>query len=433
MTLGMDRDATTHRRWQNTFLAGAIVFGLAALGDAAGTVYALTAPGYVFEDGEFAGELMVFVLATALTLGCLALGRWHDRRRAALVAEHEHWLPGPTERNGQGQVDLDVETTRLRPLVLRSVGLVLVWLAVLAGVVAGFVALSASADHLLKTGARVTGEVLGVYKPSRDDDTIYVAYPVGYGHYRYADIIWDSGRPYTEGQQITVIYDKADPDRVRTLDETNDDQTWTWVLVIGTISGVSGLVLSVIAAVNWRRRCRAVLATGWRIASVTVVPDYPIRRGRHMPDIEVAYRDGTRITLRAATSSHGSVPMKHEPNRQAWIGGTDRDMVVLFPHGRRREPPYAVPAYALNMRTGAKTVAAPVPENPEQTALVKRKVHRFVIAISGWYAALIAAGVVLMVLNLLWPLFFVVVVGSLAPIPVTQVYFTRMRAALEEK
>jgi hypothetical protein len=125
--------------------------------------------------------------------------------------------------------------------------------------------------------------------------------------------------------------------------------------------------------------------------------------------------------------------MKHEPNRQAWIGGTDRDMVVLFPHGRWREPPYAVPAYALNMRADARTPAALVPEDPEQTALVKRRVRGFVIAISGWYAVLIAAGVVLMVLNLLWPLFFVVVVGSLAPIPLTQIYFARMRAALEEK
>ena len=433
MTLGMDRDATTHRRWQNTFLAGAIVFGLAALGVAAGTVYALTAPGYVFEDGELVGEIMVFVLAAALMLGCVALGRWHDRRRAALVAEHEHWLPDLTEHNGQGQVDLDVETTRLRPLVLRSVGLIFVWIAVLAGVVAGFVAMSASADHLLKTGARVTGEVLGVYKHSRNDDTIYVAYPVGYGHYRYADIVWDSGRQYTKGQQLTVIYDKADPDRVRTLDETNDDQTWTWVLVIGTVAGASGLVLSVIAAVNWRRRRRAVLATGWRIASVTVVPDYPVRRGRHMPDIDVVYRDGTRITLRAATSSHGSVPLKHEPNRQAWIGGTDRDMVVLFPHGRWREPPFAVPAYALNMRTVAKNTAVAVPENPEQTAFVKRKFRRFLIVMAGWYVALIAACVVLVVLNLVWPLFFVGLVGSLAPVAFAQMYFARMRAALEEK
>ncbi|OXM68634.1 hypothetical protein CF165_11105 [Amycolatopsis vastitatis] len=429
----MDRDATKHRRWQNTFLAGEIVFGLAALGVAAGAAYSLSAPGYVFDDGELTGEMLVFALASALLLGCVALGRRHDLRRAALVAEHEHWLPSLTEHDGQGQVDLDVETARLRPLVLRSVGLVLVWIAVLAGVVAGFAAMSASADHLLKTGVRVSGEVLGVYQHSRGEDTIYVAYPVDYGHLRYADIVWDSGRPYTKGQQITVIYDKADPARVRTLDETNDDQTLTWVLAMGTAAGGFGLVLSVIAAVNWRRRHRAVLATGWRIASVTVVPDKPMRSNRHLPDINVEYRDGTRITLRAATSSHGAAPLKNEPNRRAWIGGTDRDMVVLFPHGRWRQPPYAVPAYALNLRVAPQPAAAPIPEDPEQVAFVERRVRWFMIAIFGWFVVLVGVSVLLIVLDMLLPMFFVVVVGSLAPLPLTQLYFSRMRAAIEEK
>lgn len=428
----MDRDATKHRRWQNAFLAGGIVFGMAALADAAGTIYALSAPGYVFEDGELTGEILVFALAVALMLGCVALGRRHDRGRAALVAEHGHWLPAPAERDGQGQVDLDAETARLRTLVLRSVGLVLVWLAVLAGVVAGFVAMSASADHLLKSGARVTGEVLGVHPQSRSEGTIHVAYPVG-DRYRYADIVWDSGRPYTQGQQITVVYDKADPTRVRTLDETNDDPTLTWVLPMVTAAGGIGLVLSVIAAVNWRRRHRAVLATGWRIASVTVVPDKPMRSNRHLPDIHVDYRDGSRITLRAATSTHGAAPLKNEPNRRAWIGGTDRDMVVLFPHGRWSEPPYAVPAYALNLRAAPQPAAAPVPEDPEQVALVERKVRWFMIAVFGWGVTLVAVSVLLLLLDLLWPMFFVVVVGSLAPIPLTRLYFRRMRAGLEEK
>jgi hypothetical protein len=350
MALGIDRDAAKHRRWQNTFLAGALVFGLAAAGDAAGTGYALIAPGYVFEDGEFPVELTVFGLAVAAMLACVALGRRHDRRRAALVAAPRHWLPVPDGRDGQGEVDLDVETARLRSLVRRSVGLILVWTAVLAGVVVGFAAMSAASERLLETGTRVSGEVVDVHKGSRGGDTIRVAYPVDGEGYRSADIVWDSGRQYTTGQPITVFYDPADPDRVRTPDETNDDQAWVWVLVIGTVAALSGIAYSVVAAVNWRRRYRAVRATGWRIASVTVVPDYPVRRGRSMPDIHVAYRDGTRIRLRAAVSSHGSVPLKHEPDRRAWIGGTDRDMVVLFPHGRWRTPPYAVPAYALDLR-----------------------------------------------------------------------------------
>jgi hypothetical protein len=432
MTLGMDRNATTHRRWQNTFLAGAIVFGLVALSDAMLTIYPRAAPWHLSEDGEFASELMIFVLAAVLMLGCVALGRRHDRKRAALIAEHEHWLPLLTERTGEGQVDLDVEAARLRPLALRSMGFVLVSVAVLVGVALGISVMSASADQLLKTGTRVPGEVLGAYKHSRGADTIQVSYTVGYDDRRFAEIVWDSDQQYAAGQQITVIVDRANPDRVRTLYDTNDDQTFSWVLLIGMIVGVTGLVLSISAAVNWWRRYRAVLATGWRVASVTVVPDYPVRRTRHMPDIHVEYRDGSRITLRAATSTHGSVPLKKLPNRRAWIGGTDRDMVVLFPHGRRHPAPYAVPAYALNLRAAAQPEAEAVPEDPAKVALVKRTYRLFMVAMGVWYAVLIAAATVLFVLDLLWPLFFVVVVGSLGPIPLAQIYFTRMRAALEK-
>jgi fatty acid desaturase len=93
-----------------------------------------------------------------------------------------------------------------------------------------------------------------------------------------------------------------------------------------------------------------------------------------------------------------------------------------------------VPAYALDMRAAAKPAAAPVPADPEQQALVLRKYRRFVIVFSAWYAALIAAGVVLMVvLDLWWPLLFVVVVGSFAPVPLMKIYAARMRAALKEE
>lgn len=352
MTLGMDRDAMKHRRWHNTFLTGAIVFGLAALGDAAGTIYALTASGYASGNGELTAEILVFVVAAALTLACVVLDRRHSRRGVELVAErgHEAWLPAVTESNGEGRVDLDVETARLRPLVLRSMGLALLWMALLVAALSGFGVMHASADKLLKTGVQVSGEVLGVYKNSRSPDTIFVMYPVSEQDRRYTEILWDSDEHYTKGQPITVIFDQADPDHVRTLHETNESEVWTVVLAVGAIAGPFGIALSVFAAVKWRRRYRAVRATGWRIASVTVVPDYPIRKGRHMPDIHVEYRDGTGITLRAASSFHGSVPLKNHPNRLAWIGGTNHDMVVLFPHGRWRKPPYAVPAYALNLR-----------------------------------------------------------------------------------
>lgn len=106
---------------------------------------------------------------------------------------------------------------------------------------------------------------------------------------------------------------------------------------------------SVFAGAAWRRRYRAVLKTGWRSATVTVVPDYPIRKNRDMPDLHVSYDDGTNARLRALASTHGSTKLRHEPDRKAWVGGTGRTMVVLFERGRWRNVPYAVPAKALGM------------------------------------------------------------------------------------
>jgi hypothetical protein len=90
--------------------------------------------------------------------------------------------------------------------------------------------------------------------------------------------------------------------------------------------------------------------TGWRVAAVTVVPDHPVRKGRHTPDIHVRYRDDSVIALRAATSTHGATVLKNRPDRQAWVGGWGRDMVVLFPYAPRRKRPYAVPVYAMSLR-----------------------------------------------------------------------------------
>jgi hypothetical protein len=92
-----------------------------------------------------------------------------------------------------------------------------------------------------------------------------------------------------------------------------------------------------------------------------------------------------------------------------------------------------VPAYALNLRAAAEPAAAPVPEDPEQVAFVNRRVRWFMIAVFGWGVTLVAVSVLLLMLDLLWPMFFVVVVGSLAPLPLTRLYFKRMQAGLEEK
>ena len=149
---------------------------------------------------------------------------------------------------------------------------------------------------------------------------------------------------------MTVVYDRDDPSDVRTVEERNENQYSVGFLVVPLLLALAGVPFSLVAAAGWARRYRAVRATGWRIASVTVVPDYPVRQGRHAPDIHVGYRDGSGIRLRAASSTHGATSLKDRPDRRAWVGGWGSAMVVLVPHGRWRKGPYAVPAFAKTTR-----------------------------------------------------------------------------------
>jgi hypothetical protein len=117
-----------------------------------------------------------------------------------------------------------------------------------------------------------------------------------------------------------------------------------WLVAAGLVTAA---VFSLIGWGRWSLRHEAVSRTGWRPATVTVRPG-PVRRYGHRPDLLVEYPDGSRAEPRATLSSHGSTRLRHQPGRPAWVGGSGREMVVLFETGRR---PYAVPAYGRAPRT----------------------------------------------------------------------------------
>jgi hypothetical protein len=257
------------------------------------------------------------------------------------------WLP-PDDAVGHGTVDLAAQTRKLRVLSRRALVVTVLWLLAAVGVFAGQAAVGRPADELLRDGVRVTGKVLQAVDRPR---TIHFSYAVP-GDLRFATIAVNSGRRYAEGGPVTVIYDPANPARVRTLLEDGVDHGVYGFLWLLAFCVVLAAAFSGVAWVRWRRRHQAVLRTGWRPASVTVQPDYPIRRGRHLPDILVEYRDGSRAELRASTSTHGSTPLRRRPGQPAWVGGSGQDMVVLFPAGRWLQGPYAVPAFGRKSRTG---------------------------------------------------------------------------------
>ncbi|MGW3959821.1 DUF3592 domain-containing protein [Amycolatopsis sp. NPDC005003] len=302
----------------------------------------------VFRPGDVSPLIVVF----AVSLGFAGLGAWRlrvlGRRIRGTASEHGFgaWLPPPATADHDPRIDFDVETGRVRRTARRAAASILIWVALVASGLTGLKMLDTAADELLATGDRVPGVVLSVYRPTKGTPSMQVRYGS-----RTAKIELGSGHRYQVGEPVTVVVDPADPDHVRTTEEENENQFVFLLCVAGVLFGFAGTPFALGAAVGWRRRARAVAVTGWRVATVDVVPDRSAGRRKRPPTIRVRYSDGTGIGLRALPSSHGAKALADFTDRLAWVGGWGREMVVLFPNGPRRPGPYAVPAAAKAPRS----------------------------------------------------------------------------------
>ncbi|MEU5266252.1 DUF3592 domain-containing protein [Amycolatopsis sp. NPDC021455] len=329
--------------WQTVTAAAAIVCGF----------FSVSVPVYLYAhdplsgDGVLSGLFAIWAVSAGLAVfGACELG-FLARRIRTVVTEQDFaaWLPPADAADRDRRIDFAAETAGLRRLARRASALVLIWVALAGAGITGQVGLERAAADLLATGDRFDGVVLSVHERSRGTSRL----EVGFGA-RTVWIVRTSPRRYATGDAVTVVVDPADPERVRTTLEPNDDQFLFNTTVVLLVAGFGGAPFAVVAALGWWRRARAVAATGWRVATVDVVPDRTRGRNRHLPDIHVRYRDGTGIVLRAARSLHRAKPMAIHTDRPAWIGGWGSGMVVLFPNGPHRPGPYAIPATARRAR-----------------------------------------------------------------------------------
>jgi hypothetical protein len=323
--------------WLVVTVAAVLVF----LFFGAGTTYSLLTPDYVFADGELLGEAAILTGSLALAaFGARRLGA-ADRRLRAEVPDFGAWLPTRDGSHGEGRVDLDAQTVRLRRTAGRATVIAAAWAVLFVGGLAAVVAADRAAAELLVTGVRVGGSVVSVHEPARGAPTIRVRFEAA-GVSRVEEIARDSGQDYHEGDPVTVVYDPADPAHVRTTAEANENQALVGFGVMVLVTGFAVLPLAATAALGWWRRARAVAATGWRIATVTV--ERGVRSGH---ELEVRYRDGSDIVLRCVVSLRRPGPGRR---RRAWIGGWGRQMVVLFPPGPDSPGPQCVPVLATGPR-----------------------------------------------------------------------------------
>ncbi|WP_372668777.1 DUF3592 domain-containing protein [Amycolatopsis kentuckyensis] len=293
---------------------------LSGLG-AAGAAYSL-----ITGDGNPLGYAILLFGALAFAVfGWYGL-RVFGRTELAAAGDFGRWLPAADPADG-AHPELDA---RMRRSARRATGFAVGWAVVFA---AGLIQLSlvdAAAEDLLHTGFHEIGVVVDV-RYSRGTTFIEVS------HGNRTDVlVRDSDRDYSVGEEVIVIYDPADPSRVRTADESNEDDSQLALGVVPMLAALFGLPFWTGRAAGWRRRIRAVGRTGWRRAGVT---DELGSSGRYL---HTEFRDGTDATLRRSWAFLRLSPSAGWKNKQAWVGGWGKAMVV-----GTEDRPYVLAVHAI--------------------------------------------------------------------------------------
>ncbi|MFJ9778065.1 DUF3592 domain-containing protein [Amycolatopsis sp. NPDC101161] len=305
----------------------------------AGTAYSLLTPDYAFADGELLGEAVILTGSLALAAFGVRRLRAADVRLRDSVPDFGAWLPGRDGSHGEDRVDLGARTARLRRTARRATAIAGAWAVLFAGGLATVIAADHAAADLLATGVHTEGTVLSVGKQGRGTPTFWVRYHSP-GASWTEEIVRDSGRAYQEGEAVTVVYDPADPAHVRTEDETNEDQVQYGFGMVAVLVALFGLPFWIGRAAGWWRRIRAVERTGWRRARVSEGPGP--HDGRHL---DAKFRDGTGVTLRRSWAFLRLSPSAGWKNKQAWVGGWGRTMVV-----GTEDAPYVLAVHATGER-----------------------------------------------------------------------------------
>jgi hypothetical protein len=168
-----------------------------------------------------------------------------------------------------------MQATR-RHLPVAALGLLLVLAAV------GFFVVTTVRDNgLLRTGTRVSAEVLRPIPPGGwnllDNGRIVVSYPTPAG--RLTHTIWldDVSDTAMAGSTVTVVYDSHNPGRVRTVADANDPVPWAVPVILGGLLGLILLIGGLIPLTRGHRDRR------WaRRHSETAAP---VVRGQQLPDV----------------------------------------------------------------------------------------------------------------------------------------------------
>jgi hypothetical protein len=226
-------------------------------------------------------------------------------------------------------VDPQIATRAVRQLLRRGLVLMAVGLfGLIAAIVPGLV-LNARAAALHTGGGQTPGIVVET-KPGfwAFDGWISLRYTVD-GVERVGEIALSGPvSRYQVGDQVTVYYDPADPERIRTQD---DDNNPTWASIVLSAFLLVGFVLlpvGLAATLRWRGRARVVREHGWRPGRARVV-----RTVAESTLLDITL-DGDPETIKVRTSLPVRFPVPNDlVESDVLLGGTGSRLVVTFQTG----------------------------------------------------------------------------------------------------
>ncbi|EMD27731.1 hypothetical protein [Amycolatopsis azurea] len=121
-------------------------------------------------------------------------------------------------------------------------------------------------------------------------------------------------------------------------------ENYEGIAILSFVIGAVAVVFTAAAKYTWSSRYRAVLAAGWRSATVTVRPDFGEEiEERKATVYDVRFPDGERLTLRGLQMSfRNGNRFAGKAEVPVWVGGGGPERTVLFRLGRT-ETCYPVP------------------------------------------------------------------------------------------
>ena len=270
--------------------------------------------------------------------------------RLDAAADTTGWLPEANRPRGKAfRGRSTVSPAWIRGMRARAARAVLIGFAcslVFAGGVWWTGELYDSADQLLRDGTRVPGEVTAVWG-SKGDSFVRIYCVVGDVPVDHT-FVRDSDVSYVVGQAVTVVYDPADPTRIRTIKEKNIGEGGRLGVAATVLAGLVGITWSAILAVGWISRCRRTRTTGWREAIAVQIQG---RDPRSRVLLAIGFTDSSSIVLRPTASSLRSASRATSGRPvTALVSGTGRAMTVLVPREGRRPWLIAVKAQGLRAR-----------------------------------------------------------------------------------